>query len=385
MDPIFLKRFRSPPPRVLRTGWLAWILPAVLGLPARGAPDLVPKVPFFEMRAQEPKPPAATTVKSRPDVVIHEGSYPGWPWIAKGKDGTLYCVFREGTEHDFSATGRALICRSRDAGKSWSKAEVIVDHLGVDDRNVAVAVLPGGDLLVVFNTYTAARESLAMSVRSSDGGRTWSRPAPIGERNTRTRAAPVSLSGGAVLLPYYVAPGTGALAARSTDQGQTWTTARVPDAEGFVGDEWDALEIPQDRVIGILRNNHPGSDGYFWKTESRDGGKTWSVPRKTNVQSRRATSPAQICRQGKTPTIIHADRRMVSVSAVKSADPDFLRWDIEHALSCYRYEPDEKPILDGSYPASVEIGPRERLIVDYEIRPESKRIAGYFVQFPSDW
>ncbi len=41
-----------------------------------------------------------TATKSKPDVVIYEGAYPGWPWVAKGADGTLHCVFREGTQHE---------------------------------------------------------------------------------------------------------------------------------------------------------------------------------------------------------------------------------------------------------------------------------------------
>jgi hypothetical protein len=46
------------------------------------------------------------TVKSAPDVIIHDGTYPGWPWVATGADGTFYCVFHEGTAHSYSPTGR---------------------------------------------------------------------------------------------------------------------------------------------------------------------------------------------------------------------------------------------------------------------------------------
>ncbi len=46
--------------------------------------------------------PAA--VKSKPDVIIHDGTYPGWPWVTAADDGTLYCAFREGTEHGFSTS-----------------------------------------------------------------------------------------------------------------------------------------------------------------------------------------------------------------------------------------------------------------------------------------
>jgi len=341
---------------------------------------------------REPEAP-----KTKPDVIIYEGSYPGWPWIAQADGRTCLVVFREGTEHDFSAAGRALLCRSRDRGRTWSKPAVIADAPGVDDRNVALTVLPASPgsaqaglpvaphLLVVFNTYTAARESLAVVVRSADGGDSWTAPRPVGTPNTRTRSAPVVLADGALVLPYYVAPGNGALAARSMDQGQTWTTVPVPDAEGFVGDEWDLVEVAADRLIGLLRNSHPQTDGFFWQTESQDGGRTWSIPRRTNVQSRRAPSPPQVCRHNQTPTLIYADRRMVSVSAVRAADAGFLVWDVAGRLPAYQYNADESSIPDGSYPASIQTGPRERLVVDYEIRPESKRITGYFVVFPADW
>ncbi|MCC6442219.1 MAG: exo-alpha-sialidase [Armatimonadetes bacterium] len=323
--------------------------------------------------------------KTKPDVVIYEGSYPGWPWIATSKDGTLYCVFREGTEHDYSAVGRAMITHSVDRGQTWSKAKIIIDEPDIDDRNVAITVLPGGELLVAYNTYTAQRKSQAVTVRSADKGSTWTKPEPVGDTETRTRAAAVVLSNGDLLLPYYIAPGSGAVSALSRGSRRRWETARVPDTEGFIGDEWDALEVEPGRIVGIIRNSHPFSDGAFWKTESRDGGRTWAVPRPTNLRSERHTSPAQITRHGKRPVVIYSDRRMVSVSAARTSDPEYLRWDDDRKLPCYLYNPDESPILDGSYPCSVHIDAHRRLIVDYDIRPEAKRITGYFVEFPEDW
>jgi hypothetical protein len=327
----------------------------------------------------------ATAVKERPDVILYEGTYPGWPWIASAGNGILFCVFREGTVHDYSPSGKVLMVRSNDRGKTWSRAAVVVDAPEVDDRNAAIAVLPNQDLLVTYNTYTRARESLALTVRSSDTGRTWSKPQPVGVTNTRTRSAACVLANGALLLPYYVAPGNGALAALSPNNGLSWKTVRIPDADGFVGDEWDVLEVKPERLVGILRNSHPRSDGTFWMTQSRNGGQTWSVPQPTNVRSQRHPSPAQITFQGKTPTLIYADQRMVSVSAVRPTGDDLLRWDLKKRWPCFQYNPAGSPILDSSYPCSVSVGPRQRLIVDYEIRPNSRRIAGYFVRFPEDW
>lgn len=323
--------------------------------------------------------------KTAPDVIVYDGVYPGWPWIVAHPDGTLYCVFREGTEHGYSAAGRALLTRSTDRGRTWSAAETIVDQPQVDDRNVAVSVLADGDLLVAYNTYDAAHQSQAMTVRSADGGRSWSQPRPLDRANTRTKSAAATLSNGHLLLPYYIAPGNGALAALSSDNGVTWATVQVPDTDGFVGDEWDVLEVEPGRLVGIFRNSHPKTDGTFWKSESRDGGRSWSVPKPTNVRSQRHPSPAQIVRQNGAATLIYADRRMVSVSAATTSDPDFLRWDVERCLPCFVYNADESPIPDGSYPVSASIDAHTRLIVDYEIRSTSKRIAGYYVTFPDDW
>lgn len=330
-------------------------------------------------------PAGAPAVKSRPDVIIHDGTYPGWPWIAADKDGTLYCAFREGTEHGYSPSGKAMLGKSSDGGKTWSKATVIVDAPDVDDRNVAITVLPNKDLLVVYNTYTKARASLAMTIRSKDGGKTWGKPKPVGEPNTRTRAAALVLADGTLVLPYYIAPGNGALAALSKDDGATWKTVRVPDSDGFVGDEWDVFEMERGHIVGLIRNSHPKTDGTFWVTQSKDAGKTWSTPKRTNVQSKRHPSPPHLAKQGKTPILIYADRRMVSVSAVKPLGNDLSRWDLQHRLPCYLYNADESPIVDGSYPASAPVGPRQRLIVDYEIRKDSRRITGYFVTFPEQW
>jgi hypothetical protein len=323
-------------------------------------------------------------VKSKPDVIVHRGGYPGWPWVARAGERRLFCVFRDDGIHGFSPSGKVLWTESRDEGKTWAAARVVADDEGVDDRNAAVVELPDGTLMVCYNTYTRSEVSRPMVTCSKDDGATWSEPLVIAPIDARTRGAPIILASGAVIIPIYKAPGNGSIAARSGDHGRTWELSPVPDVPGFVGDEWSVLEVEKDRIIGIIRNNGSG-DGYFWKTESRDAGRTWDRPVKTNVQSARAASPAHLDRHGKLPLLTYADRRMVSVSMVISHDPAFRTWDVEHRLSCYQYRPDGKPIADASYPVSVAIGEHRRFVVDYEIRPEGKWISGYLVDVPEDW
>lgn len=329
--------------------------------------------------------PAMSTIKSAPDVVIHEGAYPGWPWICTGSDGTLYCAFREGTEHGFSPSGKIMLSISRDRGQHWSEARTVIDAPEIDDRNVAIEQLKDGRLFMVYNTYTRDLKSQTMGSFSSNGGESWSAPAPIGLDETRTRAAVVELSDASLLLPYYRAPGDQSLAARSTDGGKTWKTAAIENTDQFVGDEWDVLEVSPRRLIGIIRNSAPNTDGHFWVSESLDLGQTWSPARRTNLVSARYPSPAEITLQHGKVTVIYPSRRMESVAAATTSDPTFTTWDVEDQLLCYRYGPEGATIPDGSYLSSLSVGPNRRLLVDYEIREDSKRITGYFVDFPKDW
>lgn len=94
------------------------------------------------------------------------------------------------------------------------------------------------------------------------------RSLPGGERsaprsNTRTKSAAVTLFNRHLLLPYYIAPGNGALAALSSDNGVAWSTVQVPDTEGFVGDEWDVLEVEPGRLVDIFQQSQiRGRDGW---------------------------------------------------------------------------------------------------------------------------
>lgn len=328
--------------------------------------------------------PLAGGVKTAPDVVIYRGGYPGWPWVARSAKGRLACVFRDDSVHDFSPGGKVMWTTSDDAGQTWSPARTIADQPEVDDRNAAVVELPDGRWLVCYNTYTRQRVSQVMVTASSDDGATWSVPSPVVELDARTRSAPVVLASGRLLLPFYRSPGNGALAGLSDDAGRTWRVVPVPDGPGFLGDEWSCAEVSPGRVVGILRNSG-ASDGAFWKTESRDAGQTWDRPVRTNVRDARSTSPAHLDLHAGVPVLTYADRRMVSVSMVGTHDPQYVEWDLAERVECYRYRPDGQAIADGSYPVGAAVGPRRRLIVDYEIREDVHQIAGYFVDLPAGW
>ena len=210
-----------------------------------------------------------------------------------------------------------------------------------------------------------------------------------------TRGAPIGLSTGDVVLPIYTHDDKGVyncVAMRSSDLGKTWDEHPLPNPDNLPGDEWTIAEVEAGRIIGITHIREQ-DDGRYFKTESRDGGRSWDVPVKTNVSQPdpamwpgRNGGPPHLAMHGSTPVLTYPDHRLTSVAMATTRDPDFINWDVDNRLTCYRY-PEE--ISDGGYPTSVAIGKHRRLVLDYEIRAgntvDGMWIAGYFVDLPEEW
>jgi hypothetical protein len=324
---------------------------------------------------------ATADVKASPDAVIYNGEYPGWPWIDKTPGGTLLTVWREGTEHMYSSTGRVMLSQSTNEGKSWSPARTIIDAPQIDDRNAAITAFSNTDWMVCYNTYTSNDVSQTMTVRTLDGGLTWSAPKAVSSLDARTRAAPIRLSTGELVLPYYLAPGNQSLAARSIDNGQTWSTVALPNFSGFVGDEWSIVEMPNHSLAGIIRNSG-NNDGWFYTTKSVDKGLSWTTPVKTNLRDSAWPSPAQIFIRDGKPWVLYDDARFTSIALVTTDDPNLVTWNVDEKETVIQYRADGGRVSDGGYPCSVALSGDRLYVVDYVIDGGAGSIYGYSVSLP---
>lgn len=354
---------------------------------------------FFVSPQARGEETSTTGIKSVPDVIVYRGRYPGWPGLSATRGGKLVCVWREGDKHLFSAEGRLMLSESDDQGRTWTDARTFHDEPGVDDRNAGILALSDTDWLVCYNTYTARNVSRACTVRTKDAGKTWSAKQVIWDSDARTRSAPIRLTTGELVLPFYSEPPIQSLAAVSSDDGQTWRVVRIANHERFLGDEWSVAELPDGRLVGIIRNSGAGDpelnkrenrdpghgDGVFYKTESRDRGQTWSDPQGTNLRDTASASPAQVFVHRGRPVVLYCDARMVSVSMAISDDPELLIWNVEDRLRCFLYNKNGRTISDGGYPVSAAVGGNRRLIVDYVLGGRSMAIEGYVVEMPSSW
>jgi photosystem II stability/assembly factor-like uncharacterized protein len=200
---------------------------------------------------------------------------------------TLEAYYRMGLSKDIVAPtgGRAMITRSSDEGKTWSKPETLIDT-PQDDRHPAFVQLEDGTVLCCFFTYgselqegdagavPAARVNF---IRSMDGGKTWeSQPRQLQTPflYDETDGPLVKLKDGSVLVAINGRATSGppdqAGIFRSADSGQTWELLSTIKADHDLH-EVCVEELPDGRLVMMAR---PEGD-ICW---SSDQGRTWTTP-----------------------------------------------------------------------------------------------------------
>jgi photosystem II stability/assembly factor-like uncharacterized protein len=202
---------------------------------------------------------------------------------------SLEAYRKMGLPMDISAPtgGRAMLTRSSDEGKTWSKPETMIDT-PADDRHPAFVELRDGTILCCFFTYPGQPESgdftkePAMAtrvnlIRSFDGGRTWEKKPHILETpflSDETDGPFVRLKDGSILMAIDGRPKNGppdqAAFLRSTNRGRTWKLLSTVQA-GHNLQEVTAVELADGRLVMMAR---PEGD----ITWSRDHGRTWTQP-----------------------------------------------------------------------------------------------------------
>jgi sialidase-1 len=230
------------------------------------------------------------------------GGYEAFPDVARTKKGELLCVFYAGFSHvslpkwapggklpeNCAQAGRICMVRSRDDGKTWSKAEIVVDT-PLDDRDPSIVELPNGDLLCDYfclraNDKPGYEVVHSALVRSRDDGRTWSEPQPLFDRWVPSSPIRVLSDGHLAMSLYYVGPdarpnGSYAGFAVSSDNGRTWSkpVAVGKGSEIPMDAEPDVCEVTKGNLLMVLRP----AMAYSW---SHDDGKTWSEAKRIGFE-----------------------------------------------------------------------------------------------------
>lgn len=379
---------------------------------------------------------AATPVKME-HVVLHrdDTQYYLGPSLCPLPGGDILMGLREaharfGADSHVDLTSRGVMLRSRDGGRTFGEKRVIDDRTNrfSATQDTTINALADGSLLATFYSWGIAPAPGSVdlakippgnpairtevrsagffqglwTVRSTDGGRSWTPRRPVnvaGLPPLAARAPVIELPDGTLLMivnDYHRPDGktriwARAFCLRSTDRGATWTQ------QGMVGDgEADRLHflepgwvrLRDGRIIAMLRTRGEGEPstreappaGFLFQSVSADDGRTWSMPEKTPLWG----FPAHLLelRDGRVLCAYGYRQKPYGVRATLSRDGG-RTWDASGEIIVR----DDGGSVDLGYPVSVQLADGRVLMAYYfnQLKPgdpEStiRYIAGTFLQ-----
>lgn len=316
--------------------------------------------------------------------------YHGWPTVTRRNNGELLVVCSGGREQHVCPFGRIDLQRSQDDGDSWTFPRTILDG-PLDDRDAGILETAAGSLLVTTFTSLAYVPSLAKNkdprwqaahrrlseaqrqaelghwmIRSTDGGLTWS---PRHPSLVNSPHGPIQLSDGRLLYAgkkLWHADGEIGIC-ESRDDGQSWQwLAALPTREGDRHQDYHelhAVEATNGTLLVQIRNHNRANHRETLQSESRDGGKSWSIPRPLGVWG----LPSFLTR-------LHDDRLLMTYGYRRVPFGTQARLSEDHG----RTWSDPLTISgDGAsgdlgYPSTVELADHSLLTVWYEKTPANR-------------
>ncbi|WP_425098703.1 sialidase family protein [Tropicibacter sp. S64] len=202
-------------------------------------------------------------------------------FFSRGSDG-LHCLWFGGS---LEGKSDISIWRSTLGPGGWGAALRLTDDPERSEQNPVQFDAPNGQRLILHTAQPGGNQDDCVVRMRTEGQAPVDLPLPKG---TFIRGAVTVRSDGAWLLPLFRCvsrPGerwtgshdTAALAI-SSDQGKTWREIEVPGSIGCV--HMTLVPLGPDHYAAFFRRRQAD---YVYRTESTDGGESWSVPEATDV------------------------------------------------------------------------------------------------------
>jgi predicted neuraminidase len=204
-------------------------------------------------------------------------------------NGDLYLVYYGGKE-EYATDTSDFGARLKKGTTRWTSPEPIAHDPFRSVGNAVVWEAPDGLVWLFYvvrygETWSTSRIQFKVS---HDGAATWSDASVLSmEEGDMVRGRPIALNDGHYLLPIYhetghdteiVGPDSTSLFLRFDPEKKTWTrTGAIRSPRGNI--QPAPVQLQDGRLIAYCRRGGdyaPKTVGYIVRSESRDGGRTWS-------------------------------------------------------------------------------------------------------------
>jgi len=226
------------------------------------------------------------------------GPYKHPATVCELANGDLYITYYGG-EGEYEGDTAVYAMRKAKEAASWSRPKIIADTPFRSEGNAAAWQAPDGLVWLFYVTnYGPSWSNARVKCKiSKDGARTWSDSSILSfEEGTMCRSRPILLDDGDYLLPLYhetgddreqTAADTCSHFLRYDPEKHTWTpTNRIYSKMGNL--QASPVQIDDDYLVAYIRRGGrygPLAEGVLYRSESRDGGRTWSPGRETEFRN----------------------------------------------------------------------------------------------------
>lgn len=253
----------------------------------------------------------------------------------------------------------------------WTPPRVIAQVNGHSLGQPVLLPRPGGDIWFFYVVIQQQdwRSAVPYVKKSSDGGQTWSEPVRLFDYpGLMLRSRPLVLQN-RIILPAYDENTWQSRMIISDDDGQTWRlTAPMISPNGNIHP--NLVVMPGGRLLCYLRTG--GKGGVIWRSESSDGGESWSAPGATalpnpnsGIDLLKLASGRLALAYNNSPTL----RTPLCVALTTGENEDW-RW--QQVI--------EDEYAEISYPALLQTADRAvHLVYTY------RREAIHYARFDEDW
>lgn len=247
--------------------------------------------------------------------------------LASQNHSTLFCAWFSGQRE--GADRCAIVVARLDAAKQrWGVPVVASVEDGRSNQNPVLFEVRGSQRLFLLHTSQAAglagvsqATSELRLLFSDDGAQTWSEPrVVVAQGHGAFVRAPIVHIADELVLPLYFTPAGEfdhaaqfSATIRSRDAGQTWSlseASRIPGTEGAAGVQPAVVAFPAvgdtaARLVAFMRNRQ-GRGARILRSQSFDGGRTWSAAKATAMASNNSSVAAAVTERAGAPVLLLA-------------------------------------------------------------------------------